>query len=270
MSKILLTADVHIFDYTTHCPSNRFRLYQTRIVAQNIIKAAKEEGCEYLVLAGDIGVMGTKSTTDHPFWDWASENYKEVIVAMGNHEFYNDYDLSSMKDGFVHEIRKNVHYYFNCVVTIENVDFIISTLWTEVGKKNADMIRMKVNDYNKIKYGDHIVTIDDMNKVHLNCLNFIKKSLKESKSKYKVVVTHHVPSKKLIIPEFKKSNIKEAFMVDLTSFIKKSGANYWIYGHSHRNIDHVIGKTNCVCNQFGYTFTNEHTQFKQDKFFTLE
>ena len=41
MSKILLVADIHISDYTTRCPSNRFRLYQgSRTVAQNIIEVA--------------------------------------------------------------------------------------------------------------------------------------------------------------------------------------------------------------------------------------
>ena len=34
------------------------------------------------------------------------------------------------------------------------------------------------------------------------------------------------------------------------SFQREScGAEYWIYGHSHRNINAVIGKTQCVSNQ---------------------
>ena len=39
-----------------------------------------------------------------PFWDWVSENYKQVLVVPGNHEFYNLYDLSSMKEGLCCEI----------------------------------------------------------------------------------------------------------------------------------------------------------------------
>ena len=38
MSKILAVADIHINDYANRNPSNRFRLYQTRTVAQNIIE----------------------------------------------------------------------------------------------------------------------------------------------------------------------------------------------------------------------------------------
>lgn len=36
---------------------------------------------------------------------------------------------------------------------------------------------------------------------------------------------------------------------------------YWIYGHSHRNIDKQIGNTQCVSNQLGYVFHNEHLSF---------
>lgn len=43
------------------------------------------------------------------------------------------------------------------------------------------------------------------------------------------------------------------------SFQREScGAEYWIYGHSHRNINAVIGKTQCVSNQLGYVFSGEH------------
>ena len=54
MSKILAVADIHINDYPNRNPSNRYRLYQTRTVTQNIIEAGKTYGCDYIVLAGDV------------------------------------------------------------------------------------------------------------------------------------------------------------------------------------------------------------------------
>ena len=42
---------------------------------------------EVLVLAGDIGYIGDDNYSRHPFWGWASENYRQVIVIPGNHEF---------------------------------------------------------------------------------------------------------------------------------------------------------------------------------------
>ena len=34
---------------------------------------------DVLVLAGDIGYIGDDNYSKHPFWDWASQNYKQVI-----------------------------------------------------------------------------------------------------------------------------------------------------------------------------------------------
>ena len=38
---------------------------------------------DILVLAGDIGYLGDDNYQTHPFWDWASENYQQVIVTLG-------------------------------------------------------------------------------------------------------------------------------------------------------------------------------------------
>ena len=72
---------------------------------------------DILILAGDIHVIGP-NMMDNPFWDWASKNYKQVIVAYGNHEFYKTLDLGTMTDGYKYKIRDNIYYYYNCVVTI--------------------------------------------------------------------------------------------------------------------------------------------------------
>ena len=56
---------------------------------------------DILVLAGDIGYLGDENYSKHPFWDWASENYQQVIVCMGNHEFYKYYDMPILTMVFV-------------------------------------------------------------------------------------------------------------------------------------------------------------------------
>lgn len=61
-----------------------------------------------LVLAGDIGYLGDENYSRHPFWDWASDNYEQVIVVPGNHEFYKMFDLDSLYDGWALKIRTNV------------------------------------------------------------------------------------------------------------------------------------------------------------------
>lgn len=62
--------------------------------------------------------------------------------------------------------------------------------------------------------------------------------------------------------EFKNSSINGAFTVELGMFIAHSPIDFWIYGHSHRNIDKTIGNTQCVSNQLGYIFQNENQTFR--------
>ena len=67
---------------------------------------------DILILAGDIHVFGLPNFMENPFWDWASKNYKQVIIAYGNHEYYKTCDLGTMKDGYKYKIRDNVYYYY--------------------------------------------------------------------------------------------------------------------------------------------------------------
>ena len=49
-----------------------------------------------------------------------------------------------------------------------------------------------------------------------------------------------------------------AFTVELGDYIANSGIDYWIYGHSHRNIKAQIGDTLILSNQLGYVSHGEH------------
>ena len=186
---------------------------------------------DILVLAGDIGYLGDDNYTKHPFWDWASENYQQVIACMGNHEFYKFYDIAKLNDGYSLEIRPNVHSYYNAVVHIGDIDFIISTLWARIPLKEA-------------YYTEQV----------------------SSMARRKIVVTHHVPSFQMQCPKFAESQANGAFMVELEDYIKVSGIDYWIYGHSHYNVEIEIGNTKCVSNQLGYVFHGEHELFDPGKF----
>ena len=70
-------------------------------------------------------------------------------------------------------------------------------------------------------------------------------------------------------PDFKGSRINGAFVSEEHDFIEECGAEYWIYGHSHRNIDGLIGHTQCVSNQLGYVFAGEHSTFNPGRVIEL-
>lgn len=52
-----------------------------------------------MLIAGDSAYLdvpesGRDTYSQYAFWDWASEHYKQVIVCLGNHDFYGYYDLA--------------------------------------------------------------------------------------------------------------------------------------------------------------------------------
>jgi len=170
-----------------------------------------------------------------------------------------------MPQGLVCSMRDNVKCYYNAVVSIDNVDLIISTLWAKIPLEEAYITERGVSDFHHILYNGEPLTFDNFNREHDYCFQFIQNVVSKSSAKHIIVVTHHVPSFQLASPDFAGSKINGAFTVELEQYIESSLIEYWIYGHSHRNIDKVIGKTKCVSNQLGYVFQNEHHSFDTGK-----
>ena len=115
-----------------------------------------------------------------------------------------------------------------------------------------------MNNFYRIKYNGHRLSSDTFNLEHERCLQFVKKAVSESIAKFKITLTHHVPTGLCTAPEFRDSLIKGAFTVEFGNYIAESGIDYWIYGHSHRNIDAQIGDTRVISNQLGYVSSGEH------------
>ena len=212
---------------------------------------------DILLIAGDTAYLdlpdsGRETYKAYDFWDWASRNYKQVIVCLGNHDFYGYYDLATMPDGYCLDIRPNVKAYYNSVVHLPDVDIIVSTLWSFIEPDIDFIVERSVSDFYRIKYEGHRLNAQNFNAEHERCIAFIKQSVTESKAKTKIVLTHHVPTQLCTVDEFKGSTINGAFTVELGDYIADSGIDYWIYGHSHRNMDAKIGKTQIISNQFGY------------------
>lgn len=220
-----------------------------------------EKTGDVLVLAGDIGYLGDDNYSIHPFWDMVSEQYEQVLVVPGNHEFYKMFNLTSLPDGEITRVRPNVKVYYNAAVNLGDVDVILSTLWAHIPLQDAYATESGVTDFHRILYDNETITFDQFNSEHERCVKFLEEACASAKAPHRVIVTHHVPSFMLSSPDFKGSRINGAFVSEMYDFIENCGAEYWIYGHSHRNIDGVIGKTQCVSNQLGYVFSGEHKTF---------
>ena len=87
---------------------------------------------DVLVLAGDIFYLKNKVAPLSNFWKWTSANYRQVLIVPGNHEYYNYCDVMGKGLQWNWMFKKNVGYYQNQVVKIDDTDFIMSTLWSQI------------------------------------------------------------------------------------------------------------------------------------------
>ena len=142
-------------------------------------------------------------------------------------------------------------------------------LVSHIKPDNAFFTERAVSDFRQIRFGEGRLTWERFNEEHRRCLAFLKESVGRSVAEHLIVVSHHVPSFQLMSSEFEGSTLNGVFTVELGDYISQSPIEYWIYGHSHRNIDVSIGQTRVVSNQLGYVFQYEHVSFDPAKYFIL-
>lgn len=219
---------------------------------------------EILILAGDITYWGD-SYFAHPFFDKLSEKFKTVYMIPGNHEFYGGFDISILDQPVKINIRPNIFLVNNVVETIAGVDFFFTALWGIIKPQNEFYIESNMSDFHLIKRNGKTLTAKDYSQLCSASYHFLDNAIKDSKSKKKVVVTHHCPTEKANAKEFWKSQLNNAFVVELYDFIYHNPIDYWIFGHTHRNEPLVeINGTKVVSNQLGYLHLLEYRTFKID------
>ncbi len=66
---------------------------------------------DVLVLAGDIFYLRDGVVPMTKFWKWASNNYRQVLIVPGNHEYYNYCDVMERGLQWSWMFKKNVGYF---------------------------------------------------------------------------------------------------------------------------------------------------------------
>lgn len=216
---------------------------------------------EILIIAGDVAYLG-KKFAENPFWDRVADEFEQVYVIPGNHEFYGGYDSRMcLKQNYREEIRENVTLLNNTVVEHPECRLIFTSLWSLI-EKEPEVIRESINDFRLIRYNQDKLTIQMFNEFHRKSMDFLLPELQKKSAKKTIVVTHHLPSPQCIEEKYVGSPLTEAFCVDLTKEIETGFADYWIYGHSHGNIQAFnIGNTQLLTNQLGYVELGENEKF---------
>ncbi len=111
-----------------------------------------------------------------------------------------------------------------------------------------------MSDFRKIRISPRYYKLRslDASIIHRKSLNWLRDSLLKNKAKKSVIITHHAPSKKSIPVSFQKDILSAAYASNLDDFVANSGANLWIHGHTHHQLDYKIDNTRIICNPRGY------------------
>lgn len=217
-----------------------------------------------LALLGDVCEICNFSRIKK-FFEYVSANWDYVLYVPGNHEFYGGI-LKNSVDKMRNLLRhlRNIVILDNDVVSIDNVRYIGSTLWSDMSKENP-LVMMACNDLisdyryigkviSKIE-NDKIVRItpEDTVKLFDENVSFIKTMLEISNDPFNVVLTHHAPSYQSVSPRFISNAANGAFVSDLEEFIlDRPKIKVWAHGHTHSVSDYNIGDCRVVANPLGY------------------
>jgi Icc-related predicted phosphoesterase len=224
--------------------------------AQEVFDIIPWQPATHLVLSGDIGVVSRKKDIYTDFLIRCKSKYKNVMVIPGNHEYYGcNYDRNGVEEFMMNLCEKiGVHYIHKRNVVIDGIRFIGHTMWSMIEKYACPL----VNDFSQQVFRSR----DEYLSAHRDGYEFFKKEIENSRSFPEpiVIVTHHLPSTKLIHPKYKNSAINSAFASDVSSFIDLTNVKYWFCGHTHEYVELTCDKTRIIANPFGYPGEKRSTQ----------
>ena len=216
-----------------------------------------------LVLAGDIS-----SNRDQlvGFLQACLSRFKRVLFVPGNHETYKhniDTWNAEMSDRFVQHC-PGLMFATSGVSTFEysGCRFILSTLWGDGGKCKADQdaVSWFLNDFRLIRCDtpDRKFLIQDMISTHKRMKTAIEDILCVPFDGKTIVVTHHLPSRRLVSPRFWPKDGSDGanggFVGECDDILAKTeiAPRLWVFGHTHDCIDTSLWGTRCVSNPTGY------------------
>lgn len=263
MMFIRIASDLHLEQYFGR---------KAGLLIETMIPAGELDAQSMLVLAGDISSQPDQLVD---FLEACLKRFNGVLYIPGNHEFYrHDYfqwceqmeqRLQPLTEHGLLFSTKDVR-----VTELPDARFVYGTLWGDGGFTLADagQVGFYLNDFRLIQYGVHPdhgaplrFKVDDMVSVFKAQRSDISAALQQKVSVPTVVVTHHLPSRRLVSKRFWPGDGSDGsnggFVGDCENAICTLEPSMWIHGHTHDSIDTMLWRTRVIANPRGY-----HGEFK--------
>ena len=213
-------------------------------------------------------------------WLQNNTNLKGYVVS-GNHIVYNDKDKTVPE---LQDLEKELfsksnrwQYLEKDYKILEDEKIIIfgATLWTDYlynGDEVFNMWSAKLG-LNDFRFG--MVENADGERVelfpkwckdeHIKTLEKLDKVCKDYPDYSVIVLTHHCPTGKSVMPQYVNAKTNAAFVSDLTKFIEDhKNIKAWICGHVHTPHSYDVGNCTVIANPMGYTHYGENTGWDMD------
>lgn len=226
---------------------------------------AAPPAADAVVLAGDIGV-GVAGL------EWAARRFVglPVVYVPGNHEYYGTHLERGLAELQSAGAALGIAVLSDSSVEIAGVRFLGCTLWSDFAahgrqQRVVELAAMLFNDYERISTGAparRLLPVDTV-AMHERSRSWLADELRAAAGRPTVVVTHHAPSTRSLLPWARLDPSTAAHASNLDALVADSGALLWVHGHTHRSTDYRIGATRVVSNQRGYP-GDRFTGFAED------
>ncbi|RLJ19537.1 phosphoesterase [bacterium endosymbiont of Escarpia laminata] len=209
---------------------------------------------DVVILAGDIHVKERGLS-------WMRENIRDVpiIYVLGNHEYYGKAYPKLVHDMKERSAGTNVHILENSVFTMNGVNFLGCTLWTDFelfadARLTGYECQQIMTEYKKIRLSPKFSKLRsiDVASIHRQSLRWLDNELAKRAGELNIVVTHHGPSPRSLPRTGMNDVSNAAYVSNLEGLIEQRQPSYWIHGHLHNSSDYLIGNCRIICNPRGY------------------
>lgn len=238
-------------------------------LAEDFIPHDDRDAQSVLVLAGDISSQVDQLVR---FLDVCLLRFTQVIFVPGNHETYRhnidawEREMEGRLSVLASKhLERGVSLHFSTgdvrAVNIAGIRFIFGTLWGDGGPTLEDQAKtgFYLNDFRLITTGDppRRFTVPDMKAQFQRSKAELRAQLEAPWDGKTVVVTHHLPSRRLVSARFWPGDGSDGanggFVGQCDDLLAGDHAPaLWVHGHTHCKIDTMLWKTRIVCNPTGY------------------
>ena len=226
-------------------------------------------GEDVLVLAGDIAV-GAINVVD-VIGEFLVRGFPYVVYVTGNHEYYGS-TLNNVNNELESRLAKfgnKVLFLNQRYAKIGDIWFGGGTLWTNFRERQDSKVAAQfgISDFNVINNFTVTKCLEQYYKDKSSITNFYESVPFDEK---KVIVTHFLPATECIAPMYRgdTSMLNDYFANNLGHYISGLSNTTWMFGHTHSQVDTIIGNTRLFANPHGYI--GYETQRGFEPFFTIE